>query len=151
MIESWSFVFVILAKLISFDLTNLLWKKLQNRKNQVLTKSTFYSIPPVVINLQTWTISHFKGHFIINDSFVYHGWVPVASGAVSLLTFETPGSETPSSLISFLIVQNLANSAHPILYLLFAHPLSRDYKISKVNYHILISSKNEQNLFLNLP
>ena len=116
MIESWSFVFVILAKLITFDLTNLLWKKLQNRKNQVLTKSTFCFISPVLINLQTWTISHFKGHFIINDSFLYHGWVSVASGAardknVSLLTFETPSifhkTEIQTIILRCLVCLNL--------------------------------------------
>ena len=50
---------------------NFLWKKekLQNRKNCILTKNTFYPISPVLINLQTCTIPHFKGNFIINDSF----------------------------------------------------------------------------------
>ena len=85
----------ILAKLTSFDLTIFLWKKLQNRKNCVLTKNTFCSIFPVLINLQKCTIPHFKGNFIIKDLFLYHGWVLVVSGAardenVSLLTFGTP-------------------------------------------------------------
>ena len=60
----------ILAKLTSSDLMNFLWKKkLQNRKNCILTKNTFYPISPVLINLQTCTIPNFKGNFIINDSF----------------------------------------------------------------------------------
>ena len=85
----------ILAKLTSFYLTFFLWKKLQNRKNCVLTKNTFCSIFPVLINLQKCTIPHFKGNFIIKDLFLYHGWAVVVSGAardenVSLLTFGTP-------------------------------------------------------------
>ena len=49
----------------------------------------------MLINLQTCTIPHFKGNFIITDLFLYHGWATVASGAardenVSLLFFVTP-------------------------------------------------------------
>ena len=58
-----------------------LWKKLQNRKNCDLTKNTFCSIFPVLINLQTCTIPYFKGNFKITNLFLYHGWTTVASGA----------------------------------------------------------------------
>ena len=84
-----------MAKLTIFELMIFLWKKLQNRKNCVLTKNTFCSIFPVLINLQTCTIPYFKENFIITDLFLYLGWTTVTSGAardenVSLLTFGTP-------------------------------------------------------------
>ena len=63
-----------------------------------MTKNTFCYSFTVLVNLHTCTIPHFKGNFIINDLFLYHGWAPVASGAardenVSLLFFVTPSSK----------------------------------------------------------
>ena len=96
---------------------NFLWKKekLQNRKNCILTKNTFYPISPVLINLQTCTIPNFKGNFIINDSFYIMDesqWLPaLLEKKVSVYFF----SWHPLFLIlfSFLCMKNMGGSSWP--------------------------------------
>ena len=85
------------AKLTSFDLMIFFVKKVTKLQKLCFDKNTFCSIFPVLIDLQTCTIPHFKGNFILNDLSFHHGWATVASGTardenVSLLTFGTPSS-----------------------------------------------------------
>ena len=90
------------GKINQFWFDDFLVKKVTKSQKLCFDKNTFCSVFPVLIDLQTCTLPHFKENFIRNDLSLYHGWATVASGAtrdenVSLLTFGTPS--TPISLL----------------------------------------------------